>query len=113
MHPYPEFAAGPFVYRVAGFIPAGERAAYRTTSAAELTRFLDARRPVAILTGDEPALDPPFEAYAHARGYRQVATGDPAVRLFVLPNQGSGALPLSANDPRIRLIARSSRRVRS
>jgi hypothetical protein len=111
--PYPEFAGGPFVYRVARFIPASERHAYRTTSAADLTRFLDARRPAAILTGDEPALDPPFINYARARGYRPVAIGDPAVRLFVLPNHGSGALPLSSSDSRIRLTLQPSRSVRS
>ena len=72
LRPYPEFAAGPFVYRVADFIPPDERQAYATTSAAQLPAFLDARQPAAIVTGDEPDLDPRFEAYALARGYRQV-----------------------------------------
>lgn len=110
LRPYPEFAAGPFVYRVADFIPAAERGAYTTTSPGDLARFLDARRPAAILTGDEPSLDPAFAAYALAHGYRQVRLDDAQLRLFVLPNPASGALPLSSNAARKWLIPRSSRR---
>ncbi|HVF93149.1 MAG TPA: hypothetical protein VM900_02430 [Sphingomonas sp.] len=100
LRPYPEFAAGPFVYRVADFIPPDERQAYATTSAAQLPAFLDVRQPAAIVTGDEPDLDPRFEAYALARGYRQVPLAGSDMRLFVLPGGRRDAIPLQSSPPR-------------
>ena len=70
---YPELAAGPFVYRVAPYIPASDRKYYRTTSESGLHAFLDADPPAAVLTGDEGPLDRNFEAWAIARGYRHVS----------------------------------------
>ena len=70
---YPELAAGPFVYRVAQYIPASDRKYYRTTSESGLHAFLDADPPAAVLTGDEGPLDRNFETWAVARGYRHVS----------------------------------------
>lgn len=70
---YPEFGAGPFVYRVAEYIPAEDRRHYRAVTPAGLAEFLDKDPPAAILfeTAEEP--DPAFVAYAAARGYQPAA----------------------------------------
>ena len=70
---YPELAAGPFVYRVARYIPQSDRKYYRTTSESGLYAFLDADPPAAVLTGEEGPLDRNFETWAAARGYRLVS----------------------------------------
>lgn len=85
MRIYPEFAAGPFVYRIAPFIPPADRDRYVTTSPDDIARFLGSRRPLAILVGSEPALEPPFADYARANGYREVSIGREGTRLFVRP----------------------------
>src|SRR3546814_13573777 len=45
---YPEFAAGPFGYRIADHIPAADRRNFRTTSASRLPAFRDEEPPHAI-----------------------------------------------------------------
>ncbi|WP_157218512.1 glycosyltransferase family 39 protein [Flavisphingomonas formosensis] len=82
---YREFAAGPFVYRVADYLSQADRRHFTTTSPSDLARFLDADPPAAVITGREPALDPAFVEFARSRGYRQVDTGDPRTSLFVRP----------------------------
>lgn len=66
---YPEFAAGPFLYRVADFIPLNDRRYFRTTSEKDLARFLDADPPSAIVTGEEGQLDNTFINYMKSRGF--------------------------------------------
>lgn len=80
---YREFAAGPFLYRVAEYLPTADRAYFATTSPADLARFLDNDPPAAIITGREAEFDPAFVEYARARGYRQVETGDPKTALYI------------------------------
>jgi len=80
---YREFGAGPFVYRVAPYLPVSDRALFVTTSPAELRSFLDADPPAAIVTGREPNLEREFLAYARARHYDPVDIGDARTRLFV------------------------------
>ncbi len=82
---YREFAAGPFVYRVADYLPPADRSSYTTTSPHELPVFLDADPPAAIVTGREAELDPAFVNYARTRGYVSVATDDPQMQLFIHP----------------------------
>jgi hypothetical protein len=82
---YPEFGAGPFVYRVADYIRAGDRPYFRTTSDTDLPAFLDARRPAAIVTGTEPDLDPAFASYARSHGYAAVPLGRMPVTGFFRP----------------------------
>lgn len=65
----PEFAAGQFVYRVAEYIPPRDRPYWTTTSPAQLTAFLDADQPSAILISGEEPLEQPFEDYARSHGY--------------------------------------------
>ena len=82
---YPEFAVGPFLYRVADYLPAADRSSFRTTSPRELPGFLDADPPAAIVTGHEAELDPAFVNYARTRKYVPVATGDAEMQLFIRP----------------------------
>lgn len=86
---YPEFAAGQFVYRVAPYMTAEERAYYRTTSPAELPAFLDANPPAAILVDRSEPVESAMVDYARERGMREVPVergiGPLAFRLFV-PN---------------------------
>lgn len=82
---YPEFAAGPFLYRVADFIPSDDRRYFRTTSQAALASFLDRDPPAAIVTGEEGELDNGLINYAKNRGFSAPRTiaGDGAVVAFV------------------------------
>ncbi len=80
---YREFAAGPFLYRVADYLPTEDRPYFTTTSPGDLPRFLDADPPVAIVTGREAEFDPGFVAYAQARRYRLVPTGDTQTQVFI------------------------------
>jgi hypothetical protein len=82
---YPEFAAGPFIYRVAQYIPAADRKHYRAVAPAELAKFLDRDPPAAILFETAEAPDPAFLAYAAARGYDSVGSAaEQAQAPFVL-----------------------------
>lgn len=84
---YPEFAAGPFVYRVADYIPPEDTQYYRVTSEKDLPAFLDANPPAAIAADPSEPIEKAFMDYAQARGYREVSMRDgrkpKAMRLFV------------------------------
>lgn len=80
---YPEFGAGPFVYRVVDYLPAADRPYFTTTSAHDLPRFLDADPPAAIVTGHEAEFDPAFLAYARSHGYVPMAARDPDTQIFI------------------------------
>lgn len=73
---YPEFAAGQFVYRVAPYMTDEDRTLYRTTSPAELTRFLDAQQPKAILVNRDEEMEADLAEYARLRGYQRVGGPD-------------------------------------
>lgn len=66
---YPELSTGVFGYRVGGLLADHERSRVRLTSAADLGRLLQARRPAAVLTGFEGDMDSALEAFAIAGGY--------------------------------------------
>ncbi|MCZ0960644.1 hypothetical protein [Paracoccus benzoatiresistens] len=68
---YPEFATGPFAYRIADYTPPGLRAHYRMTGPGEITAFLQADMPAAILTGFDGTLEEPLVQFAQANGYRR------------------------------------------
>lgn len=72
---YPEFAVGPFVYRVAQYIPDTDRPLYRAVSEAQLPAFLAANPPAAVITGTGGELDRGFSAFAASNGYRPVGEG--------------------------------------
>lgn len=73
---YPEFAAGQFVYRVAPYMTDEDREFYRTTSPAELARFLDAQQPKAILVNREEEMEADLAEYARLNGYERVGGPD-------------------------------------
>ncbi|MFC3168801.1 hypothetical protein [Paracoccus fontiphilus] len=68
---YPEFATGPFAYRVADYTPPGLRAHYRMIGPADITAVLQADMPAAILTGFDEKLEAPLVQFAQANGYRR------------------------------------------
>ncbi len=90
---YREFAAGPFVYRVADYLSPADRKLFTTTSPKALSDFLDADPPAAIVIGREAEFDPAFAAYANARDYVPVATGDKQTELLIRPVTRSAARP--------------------
>ncbi len=92
---YPEFAAGPFLYRVADLIPSADRRYFRTTSESGLPAFLDADPPTAIIVGDEGKLDLAFFDYARSRGYRATTPRGTSgqLRLFIQPHAAPVSRP--------------------
>lgn len=80
---YGEFGAGPFVYRVADYLPAPDRRLFTTSSPAQLPQFLTANPPAAIVTGTEPALDAAFDSFARSNGFGRIDIDDGGLRLFV------------------------------
>lgn len=67
---YPEFAAGPFAWRVADHITPELRAAYVMAGPQDLPRLFADQPPAAVLTGFDPVLEAPLEDWARANGYR-------------------------------------------
>ncbi len=101
---YPELAAGPFVYRVAGLIPAEDKPHYRLASPQTLPAMLDLDPPGAILVGAEGDLDNAFRSYAQSHGYRAVPlpggnTRYGALTLFAAPPRYAGISPSSSEPP--------------
>lgn len=84
---YPEFANGPFVYRLAPYLAPADRHWFTTAAPATLDDFLAARSPSAIVTGWEPPFDPAFERYALAHGYRAAALATARAHAFVAPGE--------------------------
>lgn len=66
---YPEFSAGPFAYRVVPYTEPDLRAHYVMAGPDDLPALFARSRPAAILTGFDPALDAPFEAWARTQNY--------------------------------------------
>lgn len=69
---YPEFATGPFAWRVANFVKKERRSAARIVGPDELEALLAADPPAAILLGYEKRWEEPLENYAKARQYRRI-----------------------------------------
>jgi hypothetical protein len=69
---YPALAAGPFAWRVAPLLPAGERQAFAVVGAADLETLVGRDPPAAVLTGAEGGLEDALTGYAQAHGYRPV-----------------------------------------
>lgn len=67
---YPEFAAGPFAYRVADVTPPGLRALYVMAGPRDLEALFAATPPAAILTGFDPGLERALVAYARRHGFQ-------------------------------------------
>ena len=70
---YPEFAIGPFAWRLAHLVDPETRKRFHVIAPADLEEFLQKDPPAAILTGvEEEDLEAPLIDYAKAHGYRQV-----------------------------------------
>ncbi len=75
---YPEFATGPFLYRVGDLLPPHDRAAYKATSPETLSTLLSQDPPIAIfLVSDEDndsyqMLEGPLRRFAEEYGYQNV-----------------------------------------
>ncbi len=97
----PEFAAGQFVYRVAPFIPPSDRPYYTTTSPAQLTHYLDAAPPPAILISGAEKLEEPLKAYALSHGYKgyRRVHGNTTIELFRRPDASKARSGQSAHQP--------------
>ena len=67
---YPALAAGPFAWRVAPLLPAGERQAFHIAGSADLNALVGADAPAAVLTGAEGNLEGALIGYAQAHGYQ-------------------------------------------
>lgn len=71
---YPEFATGPFLYRIMDRIEPAEPTRNRAVSPSELYHFLDSRRPDIIITGKEGRLDTRFDQYARDHRYKLIVS---------------------------------------
>jgi hypothetical protein len=70
---YPEFAIGPFAWRLAHLVDPEVRRRFHVIAPADLEEFLAKDPPAAILTGvEEDDLEAPLIDYAKAHGYQQV-----------------------------------------
>lgn len=86
---YPEFATGPFAYRIAG-VTGPDLAEYFVMAGPEdLAELFAADPPAAILTGFSPELEGPFLQWAQAHGYER------AEALGISNRYGSATLHLA------------------
>ena len=68
---YPEFSTGPFIWRVASFVPETERQALDLISPKDLETFLANDPPAGILVGIESYYEEALLEYANLHGYRK------------------------------------------
>lgn len=73
---YPEFATGPFAYRIADLTDPSLAKYYAMVGEDGLEALFDATPPSAFLLGYDSILEAPFFRYAQANGYRQVEAKD-------------------------------------
>ena len=69
---YPEFATGPFAFRVADLLSEADRRQYKMVAPADLETYLQADPPAGILAGRDPDIEAPLIQYASDHGYRLV-----------------------------------------
>lgn len=70
---YPEFAIGPFAWRLAHLVHPETRKRFHVVAPADLEEFLAKEPPAAILTGvEEDELEAPLIDYATAHGYQRM-----------------------------------------
>jgi len=75
---FPEFASGPFGWRVGHLMSPADRSRYRVVAPADLEEFLSAARPEAMLTGPPQVghLEGPLTQAAQQLGYRRDELSD-------------------------------------
>ena len=69
---YPEFATGPFVARIAGFVDESDESLLDVVDEDDLSSLLSKNPPAAILTGFEGGLEMPLFHYANQHGFMPV-----------------------------------------
>ncbi len=77
---YPQFSTGPFVFRIGNKVSSAEIETIKGVSSLTLDSLLKNERPLAIIVGQEPAIEASLTDYARANGFREAALG--ALRLF-------------------------------
>jgi hypothetical protein len=82
---YPAFVTGPFAWRAAPFVPAGQRQALGLVSASELASFLGKSPPKGILVGREGDLEKPLVDYATENGYQSLDLAN-GLTLWIAPS---------------------------
>jgi len=87
---YPEFASGPFAWRIAPYVEAAKAARLHIPTPATLPALLAATPPAALLLGVEDKGEALLEAYAREHGYRKLPA-DRGDDIWVQP--GSPATP--------------------
>ncbi len=66
---YPQFASGPFIWRIGPYLPPGEEREMRLVTQQNLESFLSANPPQSIYVGREADQEGPLTDYARAHGY--------------------------------------------
>lgn len=98
---YPEFATGPFAWRIAPLVDAATRPELHLVAPSDLAGFLDDDMPAAILVGldnDDALEERPLVDYARAQGFVPVAMPDDGT-LWVAPRASwNGAIRLGGHD---------------
>lgn len=80
---YGELLSGSFLYRVADYFSERERKKYNAVGPSSLKDMLETDKPLAVLVGFEPALDPDLEKFAREHGYREIAGRLNEGRIFI------------------------------
>lgn len=81
----PEFVTGPFVWRVAEFLPPERRSRLGIVGGGDLETFFSARPPDAILLGQELRWEPPLVDYALRHGFRKLPIYDKEKAIWLSP----------------------------
>jgi hypothetical protein len=68
---YPEFASGPFAWRISQFVPSKDRSALHLVSETDLDTWLGQDPPGGILVGLHGELERPLVRYALDKGYQE------------------------------------------
>jgi 4-amino-4-deoxy-L-arabinose transferase-like glycosyltransferase len=69
---YPEFAGGPFAWRISSFVEPAKAARLKIPTTATLDALLEANPPAAFVLGAEKDGEDEFGAYAKQHGYRML-----------------------------------------
>jgi hypothetical protein len=98
---YPEFATGPFAWRVASLLSAEDRPRFHVVGAGDLAALLADAPARAILTGvedDDATLEQPLVAYAEAHGYVPVPLPDKSTLWLAPQTQWAETIQLGGHD---------------
>lgn len=98
---YPEFATGPFAWRIAPLLSAEERTRFHVVGAGDLAALLADTPARAILTGvedDDATLEQPLVDYARTHGYVPVPLPDKSTLWLAPQTQWAETIQLGGHD---------------